>query len=224
MEMATDRDIAVQLSQTPAEVAGRKAPGHQGTAPLLSVEHLVKNFGPVRAVDGVSLDFYEGEVLGLVGDNGAGKSTLLSLLTGYNHADSGVFRYRGKLVTHTSPSTSRKSLKIEMIYQHLDLAPDLTAWQNLFLAEEKRRFKVLLDKRSMRHRAAQVLEELASKIRPDDLVGALSGGEQQVVAIARALLFGSFRRCLGGYDRHQYSRNALAGAGRGAAFYRAWRG
>jgi simple sugar transport system ATP-binding protein len=157
--------------------------------PLLAVEHLVKNFGPVRAVDDVSLELYEGEVLGLVGDNGAGKSTFLSLLTGYYHADSGTFRYRGKPVAHTSPATSRRALKIEMIYQHLDLAPDLTVWQNLFLAEEKRKFKIVLDKRYMIRRATEVLAELASKIKPDDLVGALSGGEQQVVAIARALLF-----------------------------------
>ncbi len=169
--------------------AGITAPGNSSKIPLLAVENLVKSFGPVRAVDGVSLELYEGEVLGLVGDNGAGKSTFLSLLTGYNHADSGTFKYRGKPVAHASPSTSRKGLKIEMIYQHLDLAPDLTVWQNLFLAEEKRKFKVILDKRYMIHRAADVLTELASKVKPTDLVGALSGGEQQVVAIARALLF-----------------------------------
>jgi simple sugar transport system ATP-binding protein len=157
--------------------------------PLLSVEHLVKNFGPVRAVNDVSLDLFEGEVVGLVGDNGAGKSTLLSILTGYHHADSGVFRYRGEVVAHTSPSSSRRALKIEMIYQHLDLAPDLPVWQNLFLAEERRKFKIFLDKRWMRQRAAEVLGELGSKVKPDDLVGALSGGEQQVVAISRALLF-----------------------------------
>ncbi|MHB8263929.1 MAG: ATP-binding cassette domain-containing protein [Acidimicrobiales bacterium] len=185
--MAADRDAIAQESPTFAGVAAE--PGVPDAVPLLSAEHLAKNFGPVRAVDDVSLDLFEGEVLGLVGDNGAGKSTLLSLLTGYYRADSGVFRYRGKLVAHTSPSTSRRALKIEMIYQHLDLAPDLTVWQNLFLAEEKRKFKVVLDKRYMRYRAAQVLLELASKIKPDDLVGALSGGEQQVVAIARALLF-----------------------------------
>jgi simple sugar transport system ATP-binding protein len=179
-----DKEIAHTTTATPADL-----PGGLSRVPLLAVERLVKNFGPVTAVDDVSLELYEGEVLGLVGDNGAGKSTFLSLLTGYYHADGGTFRYRGKPVAHTSPATSRKNLKIEMIYQHLDLSPDLTVWQNLFLAEEQRRFKIFLDKRYMIRRAAEVLTELASKIKPNDLVGALSGGEQQVVAIARALLF-----------------------------------
>ncbi len=187
--MSTDREGAMQETPTTVESGHDRSSDTRTIVPLLSVEHLIKNFGPIRAVNDVSLDLFEGEVVGLVGDNGAGKSTLLSVLTGYHHADGGVFRYRGELVTHTSPSSSRKALKIEMIYQHLDLAPDLAVWQNLFLAEERRKFKVILDKRYMRQRAAEVLEELASKVKPDDLVGTLSGGEQQVVAIARALLF-----------------------------------
>ncbi|MEX6428802.1 MAG: ATP-binding cassette domain-containing protein [Ferrimicrobium sp.] len=184
-----DRDPQTQEALTRTETARGQVSRSKGAMPLLSVEHLVKNFGPVRAVNDVSLDLFEGEVVGLVGDNGAGKSTLLSILTGYHHADSGVFRYRGEVVAHTSPSSSRRALKIEMIYQHLDLAPDLPVWQNLFLAEERRKFKIFLDKRWMRQRAAEVLGELGSKVKPDDLVGALSGGEQQVVAISRALLF-----------------------------------
>ncbi|MHB8189631.1 MAG: ATP-binding cassette domain-containing protein [Ferrimicrobium sp.] len=186
---AADRDTATQEAQISTGLASNQVSGAPVAIPLLSVEHLIKNFGPVRAVNDVSLDLFEGEVVGLVGDNGAGKSTLLSILTGYYHADSGIFRYRGEVVAHTSPSSSRKALKIEMIYQHLDLAPDLAVWENLFLAEERRKFKIFLDKRYMRRRATQVLEELASKIKPDDFVGMLSGGEQQVVAISRALLF-----------------------------------
>ncbi len=164
-------------------------PDPKSRIPVLSAEHLVKTFGPIRAVDDVSLDLYEGEVVGLVGDNGAGKSTFLSLLTGYNRADSGVFRHRGKVISHTSTLTSRKQLKLEMIYQHLDLAPDLPVWQNLFLGEELRAFGLFMDKHSMEKRASDVLKELGSKVKPTDLVGELSGGEQQVVAIGRALLF-----------------------------------
>jgi ABC-type sugar transport system ATPase subunit len=178
-----DTETTEKPPSSPAGENNRHGP------PILSVQHLVKTFGPIRAVDDVSLDLYAGEVVGLVGDNGAGKSTFLSLLTGYNHADSGTFLYRGKPISHTSTATSRRELKIEMIYQHLDLAPDLTVWQNLFLGEELKRFHFFLDKRTMKSRAAKVLDELGSKIRPDDLVGALSGGEQQVVAIGRALLF-----------------------------------
>jgi simple sugar transport system ATP-binding protein len=160
-----------------------------GAPPLLSVRDVVKTFGPVRAVDGVSLDFYPGEVVGIVGDNGAGKSTFLSLLTGFHHPDSGRFLYRGRDVRVRSPRTARADLKIEMIYQRLELAPDLKVWENLFLGEELRRFGVWLARRAMRGQAAGVLRQLNTKIRPEDIVGELSGGEQQAVAIGRAILF-----------------------------------
>ncbi len=157
--------------------------------PLLSARGIVKNFGPVRAVDDVDLDVYEREVVGIIGDNGAGKSTFLSLLTGFNRLDAGRLFYRGRPVTVRSPHTARRDLKIEMIYQRLELAPDLTVWENLFLGEEVRRFGVFSRSALMRARAREVLREMNTKIRATDIVGELSGGEQQVVAIARAILF-----------------------------------
>lgn len=164
-------------------------PDGAAATPLLSARGLVKTFGPVRAVDGVSLDVYPHEVLGIIGDNGAGKSTFLSLLTGFHHPDSGQILYRGRPVSVGSPRVARNALKIEMIYQKLELAPDLTVWENLFLGEEQRRFGVLIDRHGMQRRAAAVLHELGLKIGPTDIVGELSGGEQQAVAIGRALLF-----------------------------------
>ena len=160
-----------------------------GRTPLLSVRDVVKTFGPVRAVDGVSLDFYPQEVVGIIGDNGAGKSTFLSLLTGFNHADSGHFLYRGREVRVRSPRAARTHLKIEMIYQRLELAPDLKVWENLFLGEELRRMWIFTAPGRMRRRAGEVLRQLNTKIKPDDFVGELSGGEQQAVAIGRAILF-----------------------------------
>lgn len=157
--------------------------------PIISVRDLVKTFGPVRAVDGVSLDIYRQEVVGIIGDNGAGKSTFLSLLTGFHHPDSGRVLYQGSEVQIRSPHTARSELKIEMIYQRLELAPDLTVWQNLFLGEELRRFGLGMARGTMRARAGEVLRQLNTKISPDDIVGELSGGEQQAVAIGRAILF-----------------------------------
>jgi ABC-type sugar transport system ATPase subunit len=164
-------------------------PDRANETPLISVRNLVKTFGPVRAVDGVSLDFYPHEVVGIIGDNGAGKSTFLSLLTGFHQPDSGQFLYRGRPLQVRSPRMARNALKIEMIYQHLELAPDLRVWENMFLGEEIRRFGIGSDRRAMRERAGEVLQQLNTKIRPDDIVGELSGGEQQVVAISRAVLF-----------------------------------
>ena len=165
------------------------AAGAEVREPLMSVRDLVKTFGPIRAVDGVSLDLFEHEVVGIIGDNGAGKSTFLSLLTGFNHPDSGRFFYRGREVHVRSPRTARSDLKIEMIYQRLELAPDLKVWENLFLGAELRRFGMWSARHDMRVRAGDVLRQLNTRIAPDDIVGELSGGEQQVVAIARAILF-----------------------------------
>jgi ABC-type sugar transport system ATPase subunit len=165
-----------------------KGAGDAARQPLLSVHDLVKTFGPVRAVDGVSLDIYPQEVVGIIGDNGAGKSTFLSLLTGFHHPDSGRFLYRGREVHVRSPRVARTDLKIEMIYQRLELAPDLAVWQNLFLGEEIRRFGLWTARSEMRERAGDVLRQLNTKIGPDDIVGELSGGEQQAVAIGRAIL------------------------------------
>jgi simple sugar transport system ATP-binding protein len=156
---------------------------------LLSVRHLGKRFGAITAIDDVNLNVYEAETLGIVGDNGAGKSTLLSLLTGYNQPDSGGLYYRGRRVTVSSPARARRDLSIEMIYQDLAMAPDLTVWQNMFLGEERKRFGLFLDSRAMKANAVEALARMHTKIRPTDLVGQLSGGERQLVAVARALLF-----------------------------------
>ena len=158
-------------------------------APVLSVRHLVKKFGAVTALDDVTLDIFPNEVLGVVGDNGAGKSTLLSVLSGYHHPDSGEFYYRGNRVRMTSPARSRRELGIEMVYQDLAMSPDLTVWQNLFLGEELKRWRVFLDRAGMRKRADGVLQRMRTKIRPDNLASDLSGGERQLVAVARGMLF-----------------------------------
>ncbi|MDQ2897508.1 MAG: ATP-binding cassette domain-containing protein [Actinomycetota bacterium] len=157
--------------------------------PLLSARGLTKRFGAVTAIDSVDLDVYSGDVLGIIGDNGAGKSTFLSLLSGYHHPDAGKFLYRGEQVSVSSPAQTRRRLGIEMVYQDLAMAPDLAVWQNLFLGEELHRAGLVLDRRRMRARSAEVLTRMNTKIRPDDLVGALSGGERQLVAIGRGLLF-----------------------------------
>jgi ABC-type sugar transport system ATPase subunit len=159
------------------------------STPLLSARGVVKRFGTVVALDGVDLDIYENDVLGIVGDNGAGKSTFLSMLTGYQQPDEGELSYRGRRVRTSSPAATRRQLGIEMVYQDLAVAPDLTVWQNLYLGEELRRFGLLSRRRTMRERARETLSRMNTKIDADWLVGELSGGERQLVAIARGLLF-----------------------------------
>jgi simple sugar transport system ATP-binding protein len=171
------------LSTDTAPVAGRVG------SVLLSVRHLTKTYGPVHAVDDVSLDVYENEIIGVVGDNGAGKSTFISCLIGYDHADAGEVYFRGERVNLSSPAVARRALGVEVIFQDLALAPDLTVWQNLYLGQELRRGRLFLDRATMRSRSDAVLQSLGTKIRATDFVGALSGGERQMTAVARALLF-----------------------------------
>jgi ABC-type sugar transport system ATPase subunit len=174
--------LAAGESEIEKEQRGEKTP-------LLSVEEVSKYFGPVKAVDHVSLDIYKGEVIGIIGDNGAGKSTFLSLLVGYYQPDSGRIYYKGQPVHIASPRFARKYLGIEMVFQNLRLAPDLSVADNMFLGEEPKLFGVFKNGAKMKQDATEALKKLNSDLKPDLAVEGLSGGEKQIVAIARAVLF-----------------------------------
>ena len=150
---------------------------------------VVKRFGGVLAVDRVSLDLYSGEVVGVLGHNGAGKSTLMKTLSGALPCDAGEIRIDGREVRIQSPRDARRN-GIEAIYQHLALADNLDAAANLFLGREiLTRFRSL-DEHAMESAARGVLRRLSSDF--EDLrtpVRSLSGGERQMVAIARAIHF-----------------------------------
>lgn len=161
----------------------------QARVPLLATRGLTKNFGAAAALREVSLDVYENDVLGIVGDNGAGKSTFLSLLAGYYQPDGGHLEYRGKRVTISSPAEARRELRMELVYQDLALAPDLSVWENMFCGAELKQWGVFLARRKMKRRARETLERLRSDVDPGALTTELSGGQRQTVAVARALLF-----------------------------------
>jgi len=158
---------------------------------LLEVRHVTKRFGPVEALCDVDLEIDGTEALGLIGDNGAGKSTLVKILAGVYGPTSGTISWKGEPVSFSSPLDARAA-GIEMIYQDLALCPDLDIAANVFLGRELRRrigpFSIL-DRRGMRAEATRALAELGAQIVPTREVGALSGGERQLVAVARALEF-----------------------------------
>lgn len=160
-----------------------------GAPEALRAENIVKRFGAVTALNGVSLRLREGEILGILGDNGAGKSTLMKILTGYQPQTSGTLFVRGQ-ETHLRSVDHARSLGIECVYQDLALANSLSIYHNLFLNREilypgpVR----LLNNRAMRRRAAELLEEIGVHIPSVDLpVERLSGGQRQAIAVARAV-------------------------------------
>jgi len=111
----------------------------------LKLEHIIKTFPGVRAVQDVNLEVYSGEILSLVGENGAGKSTLMNVVNGIFPADSGNIYLDGELVTIDSPRRALE-LGITMIHQELALIPQMTVGQNIYLGREpRRRFHWLVD-------------------------------------------------------------------------------
>jgi simple sugar transport system ATP-binding protein len=152
-----------------------------------------KRYGHVRALDGANFDVYPGEVVALIGDNGAGKSTLVKILSGAIKPDSGEILVEGKAVSLSSPLDARR-YGIETVYQDLALAPDLDAAANLHLGREIYLIPFLrvLHRSEMRRRAVRAFADLGIEL-PDVSapVGALSGGQRQSVAVARAVAYAS---------------------------------
>ena len=152
----------------------------------LHMQGISKAFPGVQALDDVELEVRAGEVHAIVGENGAGKSTLMKILAGVYTPDSGTIAIGGETVTHWSP---REALHrgIGMIYQELNLVPDLTVAENISLGRMPRR-GLFTNGRAMTKRAADVLAELETDIDPGARLGDLSISQQQLVEIAKVMV------------------------------------
>jgi ABC-type sugar transport system ATPase subunit len=161
---------------------------------LLRAERISKSFGAVVALQDASLHLPTGEITGLVGDNGAGKSTLVKIVSGVLTPDSGTIEFLGKPAHFASPAEARAQ-GIETVYQDLALAGNLAVWANVYLGRELTvgpKILHILDKRAMLSRTGEMLERLMRNVPPiAEPVELLSGGQRQVVAIARAGAWGS---------------------------------
>lgn len=161
---------------------------------LLELSGVEKHFGAVEALRGVSFAVDPGEVVGLVGDNGAGKSTLMKTITGVHAPNAGTIRFDGALLNGKEPGEIR-ALGIEMIYQDLALARMQDVASNIFLGREptKRLFGLpipVIDRQRIEREAEAMIRKLGARVPSVQyIVGQLSGGQQQSVAIARALTF-----------------------------------
>ncbi|MCM5682467.1 ATP-binding cassette domain-containing protein [Schlegelella sp. S2-27] len=162
---------------------------------ILQLEHISKFFGSVIALNGVTLRLKQGEVHCLLGDNGAGKSTLIKTLAGVHRPDQGEYRVDGQPVVFASP---RDALDrgIATVYQDLALVPLMSVARNFYMGREpqKKLFGVLpvMDHALAGRTACDKLAEMGIRVRdPEQMVGTLSGGEKQCLAIARAIHFGA---------------------------------
>ncbi len=155
--------------------------------PILKVEGISKGFPGVQALKDVHLEVRAGEVLVLVGENGAGKSTLMKILSGIYTKDEGTISFEGREVELTSPLQAQE-LGITIIHQELNLMPDLTVAQNIFVGREPK-VGPFLSERRLNAQTAELLQRLGIHLDPRQRVGELTVAEQQMVEIAKALSF-----------------------------------
>jgi len=159
---------------------------------LLQLTDVRKNFGTIEALRGVTFSVEAGSAVALVGDNGAGKSTLMKTITGVHRPDSGAILFDGAPLDKADPGAIRER-GIEMIYQDLALARMRDVATNIFLGRERTRGVLglrLIDHKRMESEAAAMIQKLGARIASvRQVAGLLSGGQQQSVAIARALTF-----------------------------------
>jgi D-xylose transport system ATP-binding protein len=180
-----------------AQSATAPAPQAPPNPPALAVRAATKRFGAVLALDSVDLEIWRGQVLALLGDNGAGKSTLIKCISGVHRLDEGVIEMDGKAIAIHSPAQAR-ALGIETVYQDLALFDNLGPIENFYAGRELAGPRWLpagmrfIDRKAMAAKTGELLDRLEVGLpNLTNLVGLLSGGQRQAVAVARAAAFAS---------------------------------
>jgi ribose transport system ATP-binding protein len=168
----------------------KAGPSNRTGQPILTVRGVTKSFPGVRALKGVDLTIWPGEVHALVGENGAGKSTLMKILAGAQRPDGGEISLDGKPVHFHTPHQARAA-GVGIIYQELTIAPNLTVAGNVFLGSEETKLGFLTDTPAMIAHTQQVLDRLGARFKAAQRAVHLSIAEQQQVEIARALFYKS---------------------------------
>jgi ribose transport system ATP-binding protein len=154
--------------------------------PLWEVRSIYKAFPGVQALDDVSMAVYPSEVHALLGENGSGKSTLAKCIAGVHQPEKGEILYKGRVQNFRHPMDARAA-GVATIYQEFSLVPSLTVAENIYLGRYPRTSGGMINWNAVRTATRQVLEQLSLEIDPDDVVGALSVAEQQLVEIAKAI-------------------------------------
>ena len=154
---------------------------------MLQTKNITKKFPGVIALDNVDLSINAGEVTAVIGENGAGKSTLMKILSGVYTEYDGQIIFKNEHVQFSNTADAQKA-GIAIIHQELNLVPQLSITENIFLGQELLNSFGLLDKKAMRLKTQSLLQTLNLQLHPDTLVGALKVGQQQMIEIAKALL------------------------------------
>ncbi|MCD7746537.1 MAG: sugar ABC transporter ATP-binding protein [Lachnospiraceae bacterium] len=156
-------------------------------AKVLEVKNVTKTYPGVVALDNVSFDVEEGEILALIGENGAGKSTVIKTISGAITPDSGTITIAGKTYEKLTPSIA-KNAGIGVVYQELNLVPSLSIMENIFLGDQVGKRPFMPDFKEMRRRSEEVMEDLGVRIDVSTQVQMLSTAQMQIVEIAKAVV------------------------------------
>jgi len=159
---------------------------------LVSMVNICKSFGHVEVLRNVNFHVGYNEIVGLLGDNGAGKSTLIKILTGVHKPDSGEIYWKGQKLENYSVAKAR-DLGIETVFQERALCEQHTLWRNIFMGREITNQFGMIDIKKEKEETERIMRQYmgftSAALSVDSVVGTLSGGEKQGVAIARALYF-----------------------------------
>ena len=164
---------------------------NSNSTPIFEMRGISKSYGPVQALIDLDFRIAESEIVGLLGDNGAGKTTLIKIISGIVPVDEGQIFWKGKEIQLRTRRDSEQ-LGIETIYQDTALVDTMSITRNIFMGRERTNFLGLMKHREMREISTDVLQsavQIGGIESPDKLVGDLSGGQKQAVAIARAVYF-----------------------------------
>ena len=153
---------------------------------VLEARGISKSFPGVKALDAVSLTLRQGKLTALLGENGAGKSTLMNVIAGVLRPDEGEIRLAGELVRFANPRQASEA-GVAVIHQELNLVPNLTVAENVFLGREPRNRLGLIDAHALRERTAALLDRLDLAVDPSTETARLRVGQQQIIEIAKAL-------------------------------------
>src|SRR5512136_336463 len=162
-------------------------PATNGLGTILQARQITKVFPGTIALDKVDFNVYRGKVNVLIGENGAGKSTLMKIIAGVERPTDGEILLEGEAVHYHSPLEASRA-GIGIIYQELDLFPNLSVTENIFMARDLTNLGVTIDARREVQRVRELLQRLEQDIDPKAMVSDLRLGQQQIVAIAKALV------------------------------------